>query len=119
MARSSSAKKATDLVSGLSKALAQQGPLSQQEATSLPSAPLSEQKPSGREIGKAITIYLHPVDQKLIREISLYLAAHDVERVSNSLVIKTALRAAPRDQELLSSYREALKADKRYKKHKE
>jgi hypothetical protein len=62
--------------------------------------------------GKAIQFYLHEQDQKLIHELSAWLASQR-KRINDSLVIKTVLRAAKTGPELLSAYDDAVKVDGR------
>ena len=62
--------------------------------------------------GKAIQLYLHPQDEKLIREFAVWLAPHR-KRINDSLVVKAVLRAAKTGPELLAAYDAALKVDGR------
>jgi hypothetical protein len=62
--------------------------------------------------GKAIQFYLHEQDQKLIHELSAWLASQR-KRINDSLVIKTVLRAAKTGPELLAAYDAAVKVDGR------
>lgn len=62
--------------------------------------------------GKAVQLYLHDQDQKLIRELAVWLAPHR-KRINDSLVVKTALRAAKTGPELLAAYDDAVKVDGR------
>jgi hypothetical protein len=62
--------------------------------------------------GKAIQFYLHEQDQKLIHELSAWLASQR-KRINDSLVVKTVLRAAKTGPELLAAYDAAVKVDGR------
>lgn len=66
----------------------------------------------GRVRGKAIQFYLHAPDEKLIRELAVWLAPHR-KRINDSLVIKAALRATKTGPELLAAYDAAVKVDGR------
>jgi hypothetical protein len=68
--------------------------------------------PSEPTRGKAVQLYLHDQDQKLIRELAVWLAPHR-KRINDSLVVKTALRAAKTGPELLAAYDDAVKVDGR------
>jgi len=68
--------------------------------------------PTGRVRGKAIQFYLHAPDEKLIRELAVWLAPHR-KRINDSLVIKAALRATKTGPELLAAYDAAVKVDGR------
>ena len=67
--------------------------------------------------GKAIQFYLHEEDEKLIRELSVWLAPHR-KRINDSLVIKSVLRAAKTGPKLLEGYDSAVKIDGRRKHRK-
>jgi hypothetical protein len=67
---------------------------------------------TARARGKAIQFYLHAPDEKLIRELAVWLAPHR-KRINDSLVIKAALRATKTGPELLAAYDAALKVDGR------
>jgi hypothetical protein len=62
--------------------------------------------------GKAVTVYFHDQDQKLIHELSAWLASQR-RRINDSLVIKSVLRAAKTNAELLAGYDAAVKVDGR------
>lgn len=62
--------------------------------------------------GKAIQFYFHEQDQKLIHELSAWLASQR-KRINDSLVLKTVLRAAKTGPELLAAYDAAVKVDGR------
>jgi hypothetical protein len=67
--------------------------------------------------GKAIQLYLHPEDKKLIRELSVWLLAHRT-RINDSLVIKSILRAAKTGPGLLAAYDDAVTVDGRLRARK-
>jgi hypothetical protein len=62
--------------------------------------------------GKAVQVYLHSEDEKIIRELAVWLAPHR-KRINDSLVIKTVLRAAKTGPDLLAAYDSAVKVDGR------
>jgi hypothetical protein len=66
----------------------------------------------GRTRGKPVQLYLHDEDQRLIRELAVWLAPHR-KRINDSLIVKTALRAAKTGPELLAAYDDAVKVDGR------
>ena len=68
--------------------------------------------PSQRTRGKAVQLYLHDEDEKLIRELAVWLAPHR-KRINDSLVVKTALRAVKTGPEVLAAYDDAVKVDGR------
>jgi len=57
--------------------------------------------------GKAIQFYLHDSDEKLIRELAVWLSPHR-KRINDSLVIKAVLRAAKTGPGLLAGYDEGI-----------
>lgn len=61
--------------------------------------------------GKAIQFYLHDSDEKIIRELAVWLAPHR-KRINDSLVIKAVLRAAKTGPALLAAYDEGLAVTK-------
>ncbi len=72
--------------------------------------------PTGR--GKPINLYLHPEDTQRIRSLAAYLTGQGF-RVSDSQVVKAALRGASADSSLLSAYEQAVTADQRFKRFKD
>ena len=72
-------------------------------------------KPPEAIRGKAIQFYFHEQDQKLIHELSAWLASQR-KRINDSLVLKTVLRAAKTGPELLAAYDAAIKVDGRTRK---
>ena len=100
------------------------GPPVQREAPALTSAAPRKAKPKTEYArrsapppvrGKAIQFYLHEQDQKLIHELSAWLASQR-KRINDSLVMKTVLRAAKTGPALLAAYDEAVKVDGRTRK---
>jgi hypothetical protein len=69
-----------------------------------------------RTRGRAIHFWLHEEDEKLIREIAVWLVPHR-KRINDSLVIKAVLRAAKTGPDLLAAYDAAIKNDGRLKDH--
>lgn len=67
--------------------------------------------------GKAVQFYLHAEDEKIIRELAAWLAPHR-KRINDSLVIKTALRAAKTGHEFLAAYDAAVQVDGRTRQNK-
>ena len=67
--------------------------------------------------GRAIHLYLHPEDEKLIRELSVWLSPHR-KRINDSLVIKAVLRTARTGAPLLAGYDDALLVDGRFRSKK-
>jgi hypothetical protein len=64
--------------------------------------------------GKRVTLFLHERDRQLIRELMAYLAGQG-RRVSESIVIKAALRVAKHDSALLRAHDDAAAQDQRFK----
>lgn len=62
-----------------------------------------------------MNLYLHPEDTQRIRSLAAYLSGQGF-RVSDSQVVKAALRVASTDSALLSAYEQALTADQRFKR---
>jgi hypothetical protein len=67
--------------------------------------------------GKAVQFYLHEADEKLIRELAVWLLPHR-KRINDSLVIKTVLRAAKTGPDLLAAYDAAVKVDGRTRQNR-
>lgn len=72
--------------------------------------PTRPRPPQGSR-GKAIQFYLHTSDEKIIRELAVWLAPHR-KRINDSLVIKAVLRAAKTGPALLAAYDEGLAVTK-------
>ena len=68
-------------------------------------------------IGKPVQFWMHEEDRRILRELSAWLAGQGV-RASDSLVIRTALRAAKTGSDLLEAYRDAAQLDGRFKPKK-
>lgn len=60
-------------------------------------------------------LYFHPEDTRRMRELAAWLASQGV-RITDSLVIRSALRAVEMDSKLLAACQEAAKLDQRFKK---
>lgn len=65
--------------------------------------------------GRGVHLWFHEEDEKLIRELSVWLHTQR-PRINDSLVIKAVLRAAKTGSALLAAYDEAVKIDGR-KRH--
>ena len=74
------------------------------------SEPARPRPPQGSR-GKAIQFYLHTSDEKIIRELAVWLAPHR-KRINDSLVIKAVLRSAKTGPGLLAAYDEGLAVTK-------
>ncbi len=88
-------------------------------AKTSPAAPKPEQRvavTTGR--GKPMNLYLHPEDTQRIRSLAAYLTGQGF-RVSDSQVVKAALRVASADSSLLSAFEQAVTADQRFKRSKD
>jgi hypothetical protein len=59
-------------------------------------------------------LYLYPDDIAKMRELVSYVAANG-HRVSESLVVRAALRVAVADKRFLAAYLDAASADQRFK----
>ena len=68
--------------------------------------------------GKPMNLYLHPEDTQRIRSLAAFLTGQGF-RVSDSQVVKAALRVASADSSLLSAYEQAVTADQRFKRTKD
>lgn len=68
-------------------------------------------------VGKPVQFWLHEEDRRLVRELAAWLAGQGL-RSTDSLVIRSALRAAKTGGELLDAYRQAAQLDGRLKQHK-
>lgn len=64
--------------------------------------------------GRALNLYLHDEDTRLIRSLSAYLTSQG-HRVSDSQVVKAALRTALADSKLVAAFEDARRLDRRYK----
>lgn len=71
-------------------------------------------KKTANKRGKRMNLYIYDADVTRIRELVSYVAAKGL-RVSESLVIRTALRVAQEDKRFLTAYAEAASADQRFK----
>jgi hypothetical protein len=64
--------------------------------------------------GKPMNLYLYDSDIAKIRELVAWVASNGL-RVSDSLIVRTALRIASADKKFLTAYADAASADQRYK----
>lgn len=71
-------------------------------------------KRPARTRGRNVNLYLYDADIAKIRELVSWVAASG-ERVSDSLIVRTALRVANADKKFLATYKDAAMADQRYK----
>ena len=71
-------------------------------------------KKTASKRGKNVNLYLYDADVARIRELVSYVAANGL-RISESLVVRTALRVAQADKRFLAAYGEAASADQRFK----
>ncbi len=88
-------------------------PLREERTVAKTTGPSRPPVPKGRR-GKAVQFWLHTEDEKLIRELAVWLAPHR-KRINDSLVVKAVLRAAKTGPGLLSAYDDALSTDGRSK----
>jgi hypothetical protein len=70
-----------------------------------------EKKPTTR--GRPVNLYLNPKDEQQIRTLAAFIASAG-HRVSDSLVVKAALRSARPDANLLAGVQDALASDGRH-----
>ena len=82
-----------------------------------PKAESAKPRPPKGSRGKAIQFYLHDSDEKIIRELAVWLAPHR-RRINDSLVIKAVLRAAKTGPQLLAAYDEGLAVTKAHQQGK-
>lgn len=67
--------------------------------------------------GKPVNMYMHPDDVGRIRSLAAYLTGQG-RRVSDSQVVKAALRVAHADADLLAAFDDVIALDQRYKRSK-
>jgi hypothetical protein len=72
---------------------------------------------SKRRIGKATQFWFHEEDRRFVRELVAWLSGQGL-RVTDSMVIRAALRTARPGDDLLKACREAADLDGRLKRHK-
>jgi hypothetical protein len=65
--------------------------------------------------GKPVNCYMREEDIELIRELATYISAKGY-RVSDSQVIKAALRVVKADSKLLKAFEEVMQMDGRFKR---
>jgi hypothetical protein len=89
-------------------------PAERKTVSSANAAPVRKPIAKARGTGKRVTLFLHERDRQLIRELMAYLAGQG-RRVSESIVIKAALRVAKHDSALLRAHDDAAAQDQRFK----
>ncbi len=72
---------------------------------------------SKRRIGKATQFWFHEEDRRIVRELVAWLLGQGL-RVTDSMVIRAALRTARTGDDLLKACRETADLDGRLKRHK-
>lgn len=72
---------------------------------------------SKRRIGKPAQFWFHDEDRRILRELAAWLSGQGV-RLTDSMVIRAALRTARTGDELLQACRQAAELDGRLKRHK-
>ncbi len=94
-------------------------------------APVAEQTPpkgkkndpgaspgkSKRRIGKPAQFWFHDEDRRILRELAAWLSGQGL-RLTDSMVIRAALRTARTGDELLQACRQAAELDGRLRRHK-
>ena len=74
-------------------------------------------KPAKRKFGTPAQFWLHDEDRRTLRELAAWLSGQGL-RLTDSMVIRAALRTAKTGEELLQACRQAAEADGRLKRHK-
>jgi hypothetical protein len=77
-------------------------------------APIRMTPKSDEISGRGISFYFQENETKRIRELAAWLSSQGI-RTSDSLIIKSCLRIAKPNAELLAACRDAMKSDGRYK----
>ncbi len=104
-----------ELLAAIQRKAPTSAPPIEQVAAPEPTPPIASREPRKRgRVGRPVQFWMHEEDRRILRELSAWLAGQGV-RVSDSLVIRTALRSAKTGSELLEAYREAAKLDGRLK----
>jgi len=70
-----------------------------------------------RRIGSPSQFWLHDEDKRILRELAAWLSGQGV-RLTDSLVVRAALRSVRPGDEFLKAFREAAELDGRLKKHR-
>jgi hypothetical protein len=70
-----------------------------------------------RRIGSPAQFWLHDEDKRILRELAAWLSGQGV-RLTDSLVVRAALRSARTGDEFLKAFHEAAELDGRLKKYK-
>ena len=79
--------------------------------------PRTDGKPATRRFGTPAQFWLHDEDRRTLRELAAWLSGQGL-RLTDSMVIRAALRTAKTGEELLQACRQAAEADGRLKRHK-
>ena len=80
--------------------------------------PQTDAKPGKRRYGTPAQFWLHDEDRRTLRELAAWLSGQGL-RLTDSMVVRAALRTAKTGDELLQACRQAAEADGRLKRHKE
>ncbi len=79
--------------------------------------PRRNTKPVTRKFGAPAQFWLHDEDRRTLRELAAWLSGQGL-RLTDSMVIRAALRTAKTGDELLQACRQAVEADGWLKRHK-
>ena len=79
--------------------------------------PQTNAPPAKRKFGTPAQFWLHDEDRRILRELAAWLSGQEL-RLTDSMVIRAALRTAKTGDELLQACRQAGEADGRFKRHK-
>jgi hypothetical protein len=79
--------------------------------------PRRDAKPLKPKFGAPAQFWLHDEDRRILRELAAWLSGQGL-RLTDSMVIRAALRTAKTGDELLQACRRAAEADGRLKRHK-
>ena len=115
----SSSRKASGLLEVLAQTPDRPTPLPQEkppQKAALPQIAVPEADTTETR-SKAIAISLHPQDREKIRDLSLWFSAQGA-KITDSMIIKCALRLAEPGSALMDAYHQARQLDQRVKKNK-
>ena len=79
---------------------------------SMATKPKKPSSPAQTKRGRAFNLYLHDADRQLIRTLAAHISANG-HRVSDSQVVKAALRIAQPDKALLKAFQDVVALDGR------
>lgn len=79
-----------------------------------PNKSRAEKPQAKRPSGRPMNLYLHPDDLRRIRELAAYIAKRGF-RVSDSQVVKAALRVARENDAFVNAFEDALTSDARFR----